>query len=454
MATPLTGSTVASTYTGLLKTSDNASLTSTLKSVSDGGGTDSALQLATTSVNATGDFSVATSKFTVASASGNTLVAGTLNVTGTSTVGSLTTAGNISTSAGTISSYGAITQTQSGQNNSLAGNLAITGNLNVTGATTLTGNLSVPGTLSCGSDFAVNTNKFRVTASSGDTLVAGTLGVTGATTLSSFNASGAGTVGTTLGVTGNFSVASTRFTVDSATGNTVVAGTFDVAGTTTLAGNLLANGNTTIGNANTDVLIINSDDITLPNISSATIDFASDTVLIRDNSASNKLRSVTASQLSAQCVHNHSSSNANYTSTSSGSGTEIAALTTSITPRSSNSKILVTINIRYATTAPNYSRYSAFRLTRNGTEIGTSTATATLLGIAPVVYADANQDLINSVCITFLDSPASSGSTTYKINLYDAGVSGIHTDLYLNYAPFNAQNEAFTSSMTLQEFLS
>ena len=425
MATPLTGSTVASTYTGLLKTSDNATLTSTLKTVSDGGGTDSALQLATTSVNATGDFSVATSKFTVASASGNTLVAGTLNVTGASTVGSLTTAGNISTSAGTISSYGAITQTQSGQNNSLAGNLAITGNLNVTGATTLTGNLSVPGTLSCGNDFAVNTNKFNVTAASGNTLVAG-----------------------------NFSVASTKFTVDSATGNTAVAGTLDVAGTTTLAGNLLANGNTTIGNANTDVLIINSDDITLPNISSATIDYSADTVLIRDSSASNKLRSVSALQLSAQCVHNHSSSNASYTSTNSGSGTEIAALTTSITPRSSNSKVLVTINIRYSTTAPNYSRYSAFRLTRNGTEIGTSTATATLLGIAPVVYADANQDLINSVCITFLDSPASSSSTTYKIHLYDAGTSGIHPVLYLNDAVFNAGSEGFTSSMTLQEFLS
>ena len=74
MGTPLTGSTVASTYTGLLKTSDNATITSTLKSLGDGGGNDSALQVSTTAVNTTGDFSVATSKFTVAASSGNTVI--------------------------------------------------------------------------------------------------------------------------------------------------------------------------------------------------------------------------------------------------------------------------------------------------------------------------------------------------------------------------------------------
>jgi hypothetical protein len=51
-------------------------------------------------------------------------------------------------------------------------------------------------------DFAVNTNKFTVTAASGNTVVAGTLGVEGAATLASATVTGAATVGTTLGVTG------------------------------------------------------------------------------------------------------------------------------------------------------------------------------------------------------------------------------------------------------------
>jgi len=63
--------------------------------------------------------------------------------------------------------------------------LTASGTLTVTGATILSS------TLALASDLAINTNKFTVTAASGNTVVAGTLGVTGAATLSS-----------TLGVTG------------------------------------------------------------------------------------------------------------------------------------------------------------------------------------------------------------------------------------------------------------
>lgn len=54
MGSTLTGSTVASTYTALLKTSDNGSVSSTLKAVSDGDGTDSALQISTAGIKSTG----------------------------------------------------------------------------------------------------------------------------------------------------------------------------------------------------------------------------------------------------------------------------------------------------------------------------------------------------------------------------------------------------------------
>jgi hypothetical protein len=447
MGTPLTGSSVASTYTGLLKTSDNATLTASLKTVSDGGGNDSALQLSTSTANINGNFSVGSTKFTADSSSGNISATGTANITGAATVGSLSTAGNIATSAGTISSYGAISQTQAAQNNSLAGNLAVGGNLNVTGATTLSGNLSVPGTLSCTGDFAVNTNKFNVTASSGNTSVEGTLGVTGASSLSSLSTSGAATVGTTLGVTGNFSVATNRFMVDSATGNTVVAGTLDASGTTTLAGNLLANGNTTIGNANTDTLIINSDDITLPNVSSATIDYSADTVLIRDNSASNKVRAATATQFFPQCVQQVANDRYNYLGSVTAPGTEISSLTKSITPKSASSKVLVSIVLNYSCTT-NSSQFVLFRVTRNGTEIGTSIGSGQK-GIASGSYEDGEINAINNTKIEFLDSPSSSISVEYKVYVFTPLSA---TSLYLNYAFNGGTSFSTISSMTLQEF--
>jgi hypothetical protein len=70
------------------------------------------------------------------------------------------------------------------------------------------------------------------------------------------SATGNTVVGGTLRSTGNFDVATTRFTVASATGNTVVGGTLDITGNTTLTADLTVNGNTTIGNANTDTVSV------------------------------------------------------------------------------------------------------------------------------------------------------------------------------------------------------
>lgn len=463
MGTALTGSTVASTYTGLLKTTDSATLTSSLKAICDGSGTDSALQLSTQAVNTSGDFSVATNKLTVASASGNTAVAGTLGVTGATTLSSTlgvtgattlasvavtgaataasvattgnisTSAGNISAPAGTITSYGAISQTQAGQNNSLAGNLAVTGNLNVTGVTTLSGNVSLPGNLAVTGDFAVNTNKFNVAASSGNTLVAGTLGVTGTTSVAAINASG----------------------------NASITGTLGVTAATTL-GDLSTTGNTVIGNAGTDTLDISSDNITVPNLSTVTLDQANDKMLILDATDSKvRLASVSYPQCVQQVYRDVTTA---YTSSNSGSGVEITQLTASITPRSANSSVLVTVMINYGAT-PLSSQYGAFRITRNGTEIGSnnssSRGSADLRGIEQCVFADnQGQNIMNCVKIQFLDTPSSASSVTYKVHLYDGGSGGNKAVIYLNQSyndslgnslGINANARA-TSSMILQEY--
>ena len=426
MGTPLTGSSVASTYTGLLKNSDNSTVGASLKAISDGSGNDSALQISSVAVNTTNDFSVngAASKFTVASASGNTAIAGTLGVTGATSLSSLITSG-----AATIG-----------------------GALNVTGATTLTGNLTVPGNLAV-------TGTSTLT---GATAVTGTLGVAGASTLASVGVTGAATVGTTLGVTGVSTLASAVVT-----GAATVGTTLGVTGATTLAGDLAANGNTTLGNAGTDTLILNSDNITAPNISTVTVDLASDKVLIKDASDSSKVKVVAASSLgisattAPQVKHNlyqDSTAGASpFVATSAGSGTEITVLNTSITPRSIASTVLVTIAINYTTI--NNPQFAAFRVTRNNIEIGSNNVGSSLYGIAPFtgLGASYSSEFFSNQFIQILDSPASASAVTYRIHLYATGATFPSMWVNKTYADVvagvNSSSAArVSSSMILQEY--
>ena len=383
MGTPLTGSSVASTYTGLLKNTDNSTVGASLKAISDGSGNDSALQISNAAVNTTGDFSVATNKLTVAAASGNTAVAGTLGVTGATSLSSLATSG-----AATIG-----------------------GALNVTGATTLTGNLTVPGNLAV-------TGTSTLT---GATAVTGTLGVAGASTLASVGVTGAATVGTTLGVTGN----------------------------ATLAANLTVNGDTTLGSAPADLVSILSDQITIPNILTATVDLAADKVLITDASDASKVKAVTASSFGqiAKCVQTIDTTRQVYGGSATAPGQEITVLSTSITPTSASSRILVTIVINYSAIT-NGSQFILFRLTRGSTELGTSTG-ANTKGISSGSYEDDDSPTISNKTIQFLDSPNTTSAVTYK--LFNYGPTS-QQNLYLNYA-VNDLTVSTSSSMTLQEYL-
>jgi hypothetical protein len=422
MGTPLTGSSVASTYTGLLKNSDNSTVGATLKAISDGSGNDSALQVSNAAVNTTGDFSVATNKLTVASASGNTAVAGTLAVTGATNLSSLATSG-AATIGGALNVTGATT---------LTGNLTVPGNLAVTGTSTLTGATGVIG------NFAVNTNKFTVAAASGDTVIAGTLGVTGAVTAS-----------------GNLSVS-----------GTLGGNALSINGNAGITGDLNISGDTTIGNAGTDTLAIRSDNITVPNLSTVTVDLAADNVLIKD-ATDNKVRLVTASSLGInattapqvkQTLYQDSTAGASpFVATSAGSGTEITVLTTSITPRSTASTVLVTIAINLGVSGN--PSYGAFRITRNGTEIGSNSVGSLLYGIAPLNSTGSGSgSIFTSQFIQILDSPASASAVTYKIHLYATGPTNFPS-IWVNRTyqdvvnGVNADSLARTSSsMILQEY--
>ncbi len=280
MGTPLTGSSVASTYSSLLKTTDSTTFSTTLKTICDGAGNNSSFQLASTSAaflatldiagNTTlaGNFTVATNKFIVASATGNTTVGGTLAVaaattlsttlavTGAVTMSStLAVSSNISTSGGNLSVYGNIVQSNAAASSSIAG--AFT----VGGATVFNGGVTFNSSTSFSSSISV-------------------AGITNSGTLVSTGAA-------TIGTVGGAALGSTTLT------SATVSGFLAVAGPSTF------NGNTTLGDAAGDTVTVGAQTVTFSNLAAKSYTVAADTFLVRDSEDSNKLKTVVASAVGA-----------------------------------------------------------------------------------------------------------------------------------------------------------
>lgn len=217
------------------------------------------------SVGIDGDFDINTNKFTVAQASGNTAIAGTLSVTGASTLTGAVTASSTLDVTGATGIDGdfdintnKFTVASASGNTAIAGTLAVTDASTFTGAVTASGNMDVTGNVGIDGDFDINTNKFTVASTTGNTTIAGTLGVTGDLTAVNLDATTLDVSGAT-GIDGNFDVNTDKFTVASATGNTAIAGTLAVTGNQTNTGDLTVNGNTTLGDAATDTITFNAD---------------------------------------------------------------------------------------------------------------------------------------------------------------------------------------------------
>ena len=197
-------------------------------------------------------------------------------------VGTQTTQNVFNTVATTVNAFGAATTLSIGAstgNTTVNNNLTITGNLTVNGTTTTVNSttlsvddlnivladgaasaaaangagLTVAGanaTLLYGSasdnwTFNKSLSVTGTITSSSNASVGGTLGVTGASTLAALSAT-TGSFSSTLSSTGDFSVATNKFTVASASGNTAVAGTLAVTGATTLSSTLGVTGATTL----------------------------------------------------------------------------------------------------------------------------------------------------------------------------------------------------------------
>jgi hypothetical protein len=117
--------------------------------------------------------------------------------------------------------------------------------LDISGVSTLTGAVTASDTLSVAGDFKVNTNKFTVQASSGNTLVAGTLNVTGGSQFAAVDATNGHFTGifqvdgqSTLGsmTAGGTTLSSLAVTTTASVGTSLTVGTtLGVTGATTLS---------------------------------------------------------------------------------------------------------------------------------------------------------------------------------------------------------------------------
>jgi len=96
-------------------------------------------------------------------------------------------------------------------------------------------------------------------------------------------------------------------------------------------------------------------------------------------------------------------------SSSSGSFTDITGLSVTITPIATSSKILVTFNLTVSAASD---MVAMFNLVRNSTNLAQSTFATNNASAA--VRIEFSSDLL-SVALTFLDSPATTSATTYKI---------------------------------------
>jgi hypothetical protein len=129
-------------------------------------------------------------------------------------------------------------------------------------------------------------------------------------------------------------------------------------------------------------------------------------------------------------------------STASTTFVDLTGLSVSITPTSTSSKILVLVNTNYSPSAA--SILAVFNLVRNSTNISQPATTPTYVGTATAYINAADNGM--PFGFHFLDSPATTSSTTYKIQ--------VRTNIASSFAVNTrtpSVDTASTSSITVME---
>ena len=123
-----------------------------------------------------------------------------------------------------------------------------------------------------------------------------------------------------------------------------------------------------------------------------------------------------------------------------GGFTDITGLSATITPTSATSKIFVIVNL--ATSSSSTSGLNTFNLVRNSTNISQPATSPSFAGTI-CAYLDLGDNIL-PVGFNFLDSPATTSATTYKVQMK----SNTGTQ-YINRR--SSADSAFTSTITVME---
>ena len=257
-----------------------------------GGGVAAAAVTGTFAV--TGDVTVATDKFVVTATNGNTAIAGTLKSAGATTLSStLGVTGDATYAGDAVFSKSAAVVTHT----SATGGLSIVSSHGfvevegvrfigesmgtngfpdlitfTNGVVNINGTIVHTGTTDHTGDFEVGTDKFQVTATSGDTTVKGTLAVDGDVTVGSGNfvvtasngdtaiagtlsAAGATTLSSTLDVSGDVNVNSGNFVVTASSGKATMKGAVEMSMNTATISHTGTSGGLTISSTNNHVAV-------------------------------------------------------------------------------------------------------------------------------------------------------------------------------------------------------
>jgi hypothetical protein len=135
-----------------------------------------------------------------------------------------------------------------------------------------------------------------------------------------------------------------------------------------------------------------------------------------------------------------------FTSSVNNTWTDITGMSVSITPASSSNKILILTSISTGGGGNNYAR--GFRFVRGATAINIADA-GTGTSASGGVFASYDQGLI-TICMNFLDSPAATSSTTYKIQFLNPTPSATGIAINQPYSP-DASSFLGTSTITVME---
>jgi len=129
--------------------------------------------------------------------------------------------------------------------------------------------------------------------------------------------------------------------------------------------------------------------------------------------------------------------------------TDIPGLSVAITPQFSNSKILVRGYINLGT---NSSSFISLLMSRNSTQIFQGDAEGSRPRVTAMSYQENNPGIINTYTPEFLDSPSTTSSVTYKLQVRVGSGGGIAT---VNRSSRHSNNTTFdmvtASSITVME---